>query len=45
MLETKWINTIGQKQRIAIQIGSGISFGITSGGNYGKGHGNGDETT
>ena len=45
MLETKWINTIGQKQRIAIQIGSGISLGITAGGNYGKGYGNGDETT
>ncbi|HBO37721.1 MAG TPA: hypothetical protein DD638_03570, partial [Pasteurellaceae bacterium] len=30
---------------VAIQFGNGVSFGITAGGNYGKGYGNGDETT
>ncbi|WP_279417610.1 hemagglutinin repeat-containing protein [Glaesserella parasuis] len=30
---------------VAIQFGNGVSFGVTAGGNYGKGYGNGDETT
>ncbi|SUT96219.1 heme utilization or adhesion protein [[Actinobacillus] rossii] len=30
---------------VAIQLGNGVSFGVTAGGNYGKGYGNGDETT
>ena len=30
---------------VAIQFGNGVSFGVTAGGNYGKGYGNGDEST
>ncbi|MCI7480481.1 MAG: hemagglutinin repeat-containing protein, partial [[Pasteurella] aerogenes] len=30
---------------VAIQFGNGVSFGVTAGGNYGKGYGNGDEIT
>ncbi|MCI5762980.1 MAG: hemagglutinin repeat-containing protein, partial [Actinobacillus porcinus] len=30
---------------VAIQFGNSVSFGVTAGGNYGKGYGNGDEST
>lgn len=35
----------GWNAGVAISFGNGVSFGATAGGNYGRGHGNGDTVT
>ncbi|MDG6894663.1 hemagglutinin repeat-containing protein [Volucribacter amazonae] len=37
--------SFGFNAGVAVAVGNGVSFGITAGGNYGKGYGNGDEIT